>query len=315
MVVALRGRLSTCCNPVGRGVQQVVDGSGRYQSRTRLPQPRAVAAGSGRSCRRPRRPPRRAPSRRRRRPGPSPGPPGTCRVPRARPTHPVEDVGSSSVDAELQRSCAACRRCAPPTGASASARAHGYLVQASSVARVRLRPTLRPGASKVLDSRRVSDAQGLGVALEPATGLAELVQHPLAVVPERRVPEVVGEGRRLGEVGVAAQRSGQVTGHLRHLEAVGQAVAHEVVGLGTRSPGSWPRDAGSGRVHHSRAVPLEGPTHRARRHAWGARGRGARGRGRRRGAPSGATLPGAPTAPRPARGSAASRGALTSTAR
>ena len=73
--------------------------------------------------------------------------------------------------------------------------------------------------------------QGLGVALEAAARLAQLGERPLAVVAERRVAEVVRQGGRLGDVGLAAERARQVAGDLGHLEAVGQPVADEVVGL------------------------------------------------------------------------------------
>ena len=86
----------------------------------------------------------------------------------------------------------------------------------------------------------------------------ELVEGHLAVVPERRVTEVVGERRRLGEVGVAAQRMGQVTGDLGDLEAVRQAVADEVVGLRPEHLRLGRQPAQRGRVHDAGAVALEG---------------------------------------------------------
>ena len=38
------------------------------------------------------------------------------------------------------------------------------------------------------------------------------MQRPLAVVPERRVPEVVRERRGLGDVRMGAERAGEVVG-------------------------------------------------------------------------------------------------------
>ena len=100
--------------------------------------------------------------------------------------------------------------------------------------------------------------QRLGVALEAAAALAELGQHPLAVVAERRVAQVVGQRRRLGDVGVGAECAGDVAGDLRHLEAVGQPVAGEVVALRPDHLGLGREPAGRGRVHDPGAVPLEG---------------------------------------------------------
>ena len=75
------------------------------------------------------------------------------------------------------------------------------------------------------------EPQGLGVALEASARLAELGEGPLAVVAERRVAEVVRQRGRLGDVGLAAEGARQVAGDLGDLEAVGQPVADEVVGL------------------------------------------------------------------------------------
>ena len=97
----------------------------------------------------------------------------------------------------------------------------------------------------------------LGVALEAAAARAEVGQHPLAVVPERRVAEVVGERRRLDDVGLAAQRPRQVTRDLGHLEAVGQPVADEVVGLRADHLGLGGQPARRRRVHDPCAVALE----------------------------------------------------------
>ena len=103
--------------------------------------------------------------------------------------------------------------------------------------------------------------QGLGIALETAAVLAELRQHPLAVVAERRVAEVVGQRRRLRDVGVATQRPGQVARDLGHLEAVGQPVADEVVGAGPDHLGLRGQPPERRGVHHAGPVPLEGSAH------------------------------------------------------
>ena len=80
----------------------------------------------------------------------------------------------------------------------------------------------------------VDDAHGLVVVLEAAgLGVAlaqQAVEHVLAGVAERRVPEVVAEGDRLGQVLVEAQRAGDAARDLRHLDRVGQA-RPEVVAL------------------------------------------------------------------------------------
>ena len=60
-------------------------------------------------------------------------------------------------------------------------------------------------AARDLQLQPGEDAQRLGVALEAAARRAELVERALAVVPERRVADVVGEPGRVDDVGVAAQ--------------------------------------------------------------------------------------------------------------
>jgi hypothetical protein len=72
------------------------------------------------------------------------------------------------------------------------------------------------------------DAQRLRVALEPADGRGDLVERRLAVVPERRVAEVVREAGGLDQVRVAAQGRAELAADLRALERVGEPRAEEV---------------------------------------------------------------------------------------
>ena len=51
-------------------------------------------------------------------------------------------------------------------------------------------------------------------------------------MPERRVPEVVGQAGGVDDVGIAAERLSELTSDLGHLEGVGQAGPHEVVRTG-----------------------------------------------------------------------------------
>jgi hypothetical protein len=62
------------------------------------------------------------------------------------------------------------------------------------------------------------DAQGLSVGLEAAAFPRQLVQRPLAVVPERRVPDVVREAGGVDQVGVATQLVGDAAADLGDLE-------------------------------------------------------------------------------------------------
>ena len=76
------------------------------------------------------------------------------------------------------------------------------------------------------------DPQRLRVALEPAARGAELVQRALAVVPERRVPDVVGQPGGVDDVGVGAQLLGDAAADLRDLQRVRQPGPRDAADLG-----------------------------------------------------------------------------------
>ncbi len=67
----------------------------------------------------------------------------------------------------------------------------------------------------------VDDPQALLVVVEAAGD--EVVEHALAGMPERRVPQIVAERDGLGELLVEPEHLGDAAGDLRHLERVRQA--------------------------------------------------------------------------------------------
>ena len=75
---------------------------------------------------------------------------------------------------------------------------------------------------------QVDDAQALLVVVEAAGH--QLIDDPLAGVAERRVPEIVAERDRFGELLVQPQHLGDRAGDLRHLERVRQPRAVVVAG-------------------------------------------------------------------------------------
>ena len=91
----------------------------------------------------------------------------------------------------------------------------------------------------------------------PPMPRGDLVEHGLAVVAERRVAEVVREARRVDDVGVTAERGAELATDLRHLERVGQAVAHEVVVTGREHLRLGGEPAQRRRVHDPRPVAGE----------------------------------------------------------
>ena len=70
--------------------------------------------------------------------------------------------------------------------------------------------------------------QGLRVAFETADVGGPVVERALAVVTERRMPEVVREARGVDHIGVEPQGHPELTADLRDLEGVRQAIAGEV---------------------------------------------------------------------------------------
>ena len=66
-------------------------------------------------------------------------------------------------------------------------------------------PGRRPSGPRTLASSRVSTRSVCALPSKPPQGCGELVQRVLAVVPERRVPEVVGEPGDVHHVRVAAE--------------------------------------------------------------------------------------------------------------
>ena len=89
-------------------------------------------------------------------------------------------------------------------------RVHGYLVAASRLARVRFSPGRTTGDGvDHLGLQAGEHAQGLRIALEPAPPRRHCVQRLLAVVPERRVPEIVGQAGGVDDVRIAAERGAE----------------------------------------------------------------------------------------------------------
>ena len=127
------------------------------------------------------------------------------------------------------------------------------------------------------------DPQRLRVAFEPAAGRTELVEGPLAVVPERRVPDVMGEPGGVDDVRIAPQLLGHPTADLRHLQRVGEPRAGHAGDLGslagpddlglTRQPAQRSGVQDAGAVAGERAAAVRARALRAARAASAGAGR------------------------------------------
>ena len=142
-------------------------------------------------------------------------------------------------------------------GCGARPRRQGYFVAASRLARVRLSPAGRPSGWARLGSRRVSRRSVWALPSKPPMPAATASSARLAVVPERRVAEVVGEAGGVDDVGAAAERRAELAADLGDLEAVGEPVAHEVVARGLHDLGLGRQPAQAGGVHQAGAVAGE----------------------------------------------------------
>ncbi len=83
-------------------------------------------------------------------------------------------------------------------------RAHGYLSTAARTAAVRSSPVPPGPCRSIVVTMRKLCALPSNPSGSPSRSAADPVQHLLPQVPERRVPEVVGQRRGLDDVGVAA---------------------------------------------------------------------------------------------------------------
>jgi hypothetical protein len=117
--------------------------------------------------------------------------------------HPLEGVAVGLVEAELAGAVAA-----RPGVLARGVQARAAQVQPRGLARVLQHLRLEPG----------EHAQGLRIALEPAARSRDLVKGVLAVVTERRVPDVMGQTGGIDDVRVTAERGADLTSDLRDLE-------------------------------------------------------------------------------------------------
>ena len=96
------------------------------------------------------------------------------------------------VDAELE----------PPAGIGQRMSGGPRVLARRVEARAReVEPVAAAGVVEHLGLEARHDAQGLRVALEAADVGGPVVERPLAVVPERRMPEVVAQARGVDDVG------------------------------------------------------------------------------------------------------------------
>src|SRR4029077_6329403 len=86
----------------------------------------------------------------------------------------------------------------------------------------RLPGEIEPVECRIAPLGRGDRAQRLCIVIEAAEVSEAGIERPLSRMPERRMPEVVREGKRLGEILVETERAGERTGDLGDLQGVGE---------------------------------------------------------------------------------------------
>ena len=111
-------------------------------------------------------------------------------------------------------------------------RGHGYLHDASRRGTGQVETRGPPVRTDHFGLESSQQAQRLRVALKATTCLGGIVEGVLAVVPERRMAEVVRQARGVYDIRVAADVLPHLPGDLRHLEGVGEPGPQDAVAPG-----------------------------------------------------------------------------------
>ena len=150
---------------------------------------------------------------------------------------PVHHLGLQAATRSAGRAARAARR--RPAASSAytpnlrwpGRRGHGYLQDGVERGPGQVEPGgRRRPAPSTLASSRVSTRSVCALPSKPPQACGDLVERVLAVVPERRVAEVVRQAGGVHHVGVAAEPRAHLPADLGDLQRVGQPGAQEVVG-------------------------------------------------------------------------------------
>jgi hypothetical protein len=103
----------------------------------------------------------------------------------------------------------------------------------------------------------IHDAQALQVMLETSMVAHAIVQCLLTGVPEWRVPEVVGQRDRLGQIFIQPKRARYPAGDLSDFQTVRQTGAKMVAFVVYKNLGLVFKPAKSRRVNNPVAIPLK----------------------------------------------------------
>ncbi len=81
---------------------------------------------------------------------------------------------------------------------------------------------VQPVELGIMPFQRGDDPDRLRVVVKPAVRRHQRMQRILACVAKGRMPQIMRQRHRLGQLGVQVERRGHRAGHLRHLDRMGQ---------------------------------------------------------------------------------------------
>ena len=116
---------------------------------------------------------------------------------------------------------------------------------------------IQPIEGRVAAFELGDDSQRLGIVVEAAVRRHDVVEHILARVAERRVAEIMGERKRLGEIVVEAERPGQRSRDLTDFERMGEPGAEMVALMRDKDLGLMGKPAEGRAMNDTVAVTLK----------------------------------------------------------
>ncbi len=157
------------------------------------------------------------------------------------------------------------RQPASKVGSDRSAVAKGQWPVVLDQSFERLPAQIQPVECGIAPLERSHHPQGLGVVIEPSAGSEAAIEGPLAGMPERGVPQVMGQGQGLGKILIEPEGPRQRTGDLGDLQSMGQAGAKMIALVKDEDLGLVGKPPERGRMDDSVAVPAKGVARRAHR--------------------------------------------------
>ena len=115
---------------------------------------------------------------------------------------------------------------------------------------------IQAGKAGILFLQFLDDAETVEIVLKSAVAFHQAGKHHFALVTKRRMPEVVRERNGLGEIGVEAERAGNVPGTGGHFNRVREPRAEMIAGAAEKNLRLVFEPAEGARMNHAVTVAL-----------------------------------------------------------